>query len=403
MVFRVKPRPLRISEKKEFATFYLKFMPGRTGNENGCLGTGSPTRHRVPTHLSFVRINKMHMTTISNDPEWYEAWPDVALTPGGKLIAVFAECVTHLDRSRTRIALSESTDRGATWSAKRAVTPVTGPNEMFYNCPRIVPLRDGRLCVIVDRNLHGGKAETTPQSEVVLLFSDDEGQNWSRELPTPIRGIVPDRLLETEDGRWMIATHYLVPESGRLEAFLWHSGDQGKNWRRVKLAADPRYHLCESSLISLGNGVLAAFMRENSGLGYDCMKCLSTDNGETWSKVIPFPLPGCHRPVIGLLQEGKFLITYRFMQGGRGWLGSWCQNLFGAITDRESILTTAREGAAARIFPIDYDRSGRSDLGYSGHVQFPDGMIYVVNYIMDDAAKAQIRGYSFYLSDLVLP
>ena len=47
--------------------------------------------------------------------------------------------------------------------------------------------------------------------------------------------------------------------------------------------------------------------------------------------------------------------------------------------------------------------SPHSDTGYTGGVQFDDGEIYVVNYIMDDADKAQIRGYSFYPTDMVLP
>jgi sialidase-1 len=35
-------------------------------------------------------------------------------------------------------------------------------------------------------------------------------------------------------------------------------------------------------------------------------------------------------------------------------------------------------------------------------VQFPDGEIYVVNYIMDDAPKAQIRGYALTTADFVI-
>ena len=41
--------------------------------------------------------------------------------------------------------------------------------------------------------------------------------------------------------------------------------------------------------------------------------------------------------------------------------------------------------------PVDFDRSPVADLGYSGWVQFEDGEIYIVNYIVDDAPKAQIR------------
>jgi sialidase-1 len=52
--------------------------------------------------------------------------------------------------------------------------------------------------------------------------------------------------------------------------------------------------------------------------------------------------------------------------------------------------------------PLDFDRSPESDTGYSGWVQFVDGEIYVVNYIMDDAPKAQIRGYAFTERDMLL-
>ena len=52
---------------------------------------------------------------------------------------------------------------------------------------------------------------------------------------------------------------------------------------------------------------------------------------------------------------------------------------------------------------MDYDRSPFADTGYSGWVNFPDGEIYIVNYIVDDAwNKAQIRGYSLRMEDFLL-
>ena len=74
----------------------------------------------------------------------------------------------------------------------------------------------------------------------------------------------------------------------------------------------------------------------------------------------------------------------------------------GALTDVDSALAETRGEAHTRIFPIAYDRSPESDLGYSGHVQFDDGEIYVVTYLLDDAPKAQIRGYSFHEQDLIV-
>jgi sialidase-1 len=66
-------------------------------------------------------------------------------------------------------------------------------------------------------------------------------------------------------------------------------------------------------------------------------------------------------------------------------------------------LARTREEAQVRLFPLDYDRSPVSDTGYTGWVQFEDGEIFVVNYIVDDAPRGQIRGYGFREEDIVLP
>ena len=95
------------------------------------------------------------------------------------------------------------------------------------------------------------------------------------------------------------------------------------------------------------------------------------------------------------------LITYRFMQGGKGWVGWWTQNFFAALTDLESCRAASRKEAHTRILPLDFDRSPDSDTGYSGWVQFPDGEIYVVNYIVDDAPNGHIRGYALRESDFL--
>ena len=339
--------------------------------------------------------------TISNDPALYEAWPDVVLTGSGKLVCVFSECAHHSDRSYTRIMLAESTDDGRTWTPKRPLTEGTKGLPYYYNCARISALRDGRLVVIVDRVPATGE-NSSPQAVNVLYFSADEGKTWSGAVETPLRGIVPDKLLELDTGRWIISAHYAV--KGRLTQFCRYSDDRGKTWSdEILMAFDKRYQLCEVSILPLGGGKLVAFMRENSGLGYDCIKTMSYDNGETWGPLVEFPLPGCHRPVAGELHDGRIFITYRFMQGGKGWLGAWTQNFFAALTDAESALSVRRSDAWTRIIPVDYDRSPHSDLGYSGWVELADGSVYIVNYIVDDAIdKGQIRGYKLNVDDFLL-
>ena len=339
--------------------------------------------------------------SISRDPELYEAWPDAALAADGRLVCVFSECTHHGNRDYTRIMLADSFDRGRTWTPKRPLTEGTRNRDYYYNCARITRLRDGRLAVSVDKMPLNGESRTR-EAVNLLYFSSDNGRSWSAPAPVPLRGIVPDKLLELDNGRWIYSAHR--EDGGNLAQFLCYSDDSGKTWSDdVTVARSDRFQLCEASILPLGGGVLAAFLRENSGLGYDCKKVLSRDNGESWGEITDFPLPGCHRPVAGFLRDGRIMITYRFLQGGRGWLGSWCQNFFAALTDRESVLSEKREEASARILPVDFDRSPKSDLGYSGWVQFPDGELYIVNYIVDDAMdKGQIRGYSMFPDEFLL-
>ncbi len=341
---------------------------------------------------------KIEKFSVSNDSSVYEAFPDVMLTAGGKLICVFAECTHHMDRDYTRIMICESSDRGRTWSRKRPLSENTKGLGYFLNCPRIQQLADGRLVVVVDRILGKiGEDESREKSVIVLYFSDDMGATWNEPVETPARGIVPDRICVTPTGRWLLGSHFNDLDFGHLVQQLWYSDDKGQSWQGpVIVAKKEGLSLCEISILPVKDK-LVGFLRENSFTGLDCFKVISGDDGETWSEPVKFPLPACHRPVAGHLNDGSLFITYRFMQGGKGWLGHWTQNLFAAVTDDESALAEKREDAWTRIIPIDYDGSEISDLGYSGWVQFDDGEIYIVNYIVDDAEKAQIRGYSLIL------
>ncbi len=352
--------------------------------------------------------------SVSRDDSIYEAFPDVALTPGGKLICVFAECTHHADRSYTRIVRTDSEDRGRRWSPKR---PLSEPlrfadgDRRFWNCPRISTLSGSELAVVVDRVAKAeGDHSSAPRRENLLWFSDDEGESWRGPYETPVEGIVPDRLIELKRGphagRWLLTAHRRLsgvspPVSQQR---LWYSDDRGGSWSGpITIAESSELWLCEGSIVELPGGELVCVMRENSGLGLDAFKAISRDGGRTWSEPIALPIPACHRPVCGLLDSGAVLITHRYRQGGKGWLGWWTQNTFAAWTDVESMLAETRQAAHCRILPLDYDRSPEADTGYTGWVQFDDGEIVVVNYILDDAPKAWIRGYRLRERDIILP
>ena len=337
--------------------------------------------------------------TISRDDKIFEAWPDLSETRSGKLICIFSECTAHCDREKQRLVYCVSTDKGRSWSEKKLLAAGNGGND-YYNCPRISSLSDGRLVVVCDR-LTGPWGEDFAKLSIsqYLWFSSDEGESWSEPKILPFKGIVPDKLLELRSGRWILAAHAGSPETGKLEEYLWYSDDKGETWsERVVVASDPRYNLCEASLLECEDNKIVAFLRENSMRGEDVMKAISYDGGETWNGVYHTPMACGHRPTAGFLKDGNVLVTYRFIPGN----AATYQNTFAALLSPDGLLSTDRNAQGIRTMPLDYDRNQHADTGYTGWVQLADGEIYVANYIMDDAEKAQIRGYRFYPEDIVL-
>ena len=333
--------------------------------------------------------------SVSRSETLYSAWPDVISVGGEHLLCIFTECRHHTDRRDSRIMLCESPDGGYRWENKRPFPGLQATDDGYCNCARLSNLPDGRICVSVDRIPWRGEGSGGDREAAVLLFfSNDGGKSWSEPVKTPLHGIVPGKLTVLDSGRWLLSAQYGY--RGKLTQFLRCSDDEGKSWsRRITVAHSAKFDLCEGSLLPLGGGVVVALLREDSRLGLDCKKVISRDDGESWGPITDFPLPGCHRPVAGILNDGRVMITYRFAHGAGGF-GKFTQNFFSAFTDRESLLRLNRKECACRIVPVDYDRSPVADTGYSGWVQLPDGKVFIVNYIVDDAVdKGQIRGYHF--------
>ncbi len=342
--------------------------------------------------------------TVSRDDSIYEAFPDLTLTQDGRLLCIFEECTHHGKRDYTRLAITESSDRGRTWSPKKAFAGPTQGEPPYWNCARINTLPDGRIAVIADYIGTDERSKDHHLLENYLFISRDHGRTWDEPVLLPMQGIMPDKLIELPNGRWLTACHVKNPDTDFLKVWLWYSDDQGANWTGPITVADHTgLNLCEVSIIPVDENVLIATLRENSFGGWDAYKTISRDGGLTWSDPVQLPIPACHRPTAGWLKDGRALITCRLMQGGQGWVGWWTQTTLAVLTDQQSLLAESRKEAHTRIMPLDYDRSPESDTGYTGWVQFDDGEIYVVNYVLDDAPKAQIRGYSFRPDDLVLP
>ncbi|MBE5733305.1 MAG: exo-alpha-sialidase [Clostridiales bacterium] len=338
--------------------------------------------------------------TVSKDDSIYEAWPDVAMTNSGKLIAIFTECEHHLNRDKSRLVLKESYDRGETWGEKiffsereDGGSQHTVSGKPHYNCARIGKLRNGKMYIICDR-IYG---QEYLKSEIYVWIGNEEGTQWGEPILVPLTGIVPDKITEIDNGRIIVSAHFgNFENNNKLTQYLVYSDDGMKTWSKpIVVASHPDMNLCEASILQY-NGALIAFLRENSGKGYDILKTISYDNGETWSEIYNTPMDCGHRPVSGFLKDGRVMVTYRYIPRGT-------TNMFSAFLRAEGLLKTNRYDQPIRIMPLDYDRNPSPDLGYTGWVQFDDGEIFVINYIKDDAEKAYIRGYKFRPEDIELP
>ena len=338
--------------------------------------------------------------TVSRDDSVYECFPDVVKTKSGKLICVFRESTHHGDLNGSRLVYTESTDGGKTWGEKHALTPRMDAS-FAYNCPRISELPSGELIIICDVLNRIVDEDLLENCEQHIFRSLDDGKTWSAPEALPFKGIVPDKYQVLSNGRHIFGIHRRDPETRKLTQYAYYSDDGGKTWSEAVIASDNRYELCEVSIVEI-NGVLVAFMRENSGLGYSCKKAFSYDFGATWEGVYDTNIDCCHRPVVAKCENGMYLMTYRYMQGGKGWLGHWTQNLFGAFFNERTALAKERKEQSVRIFPISFDRSAKSDMGYSGWVELEKDRFYVVNYLLDDAPKAQIKGYEFEMNDVII-
>ena len=339
--------------------------------------------------------------TVSRDDSVYECFPDLVKTPSGKLICVFRESAHHADIAGNRLVTVESLDGGKTWSNKRGLTKKYDA-AYAYNCARISLMPDGSLVILCDKLDRTVSEDDLKDCEQHIFRSYDDGNTWTGPEILPIRGIVPDKYQILSNGRHLFGVHRRIAETGKLAQYCYYSDDEGKTWTESLVASDARYQLCEVSIVEVEDGTLVAFMRENSGKGLPCFKSISRDHGTTWEGVYETNIYSCHRPVVDKCATGNYFMTYRFMQGGKGWLGCVYQNLFGAFFTKETALATEKRGQQVRIFPIAYDRSPKADMGYSGWVQLDDGSFFVVNYMLDDAPKAQIKGFAFDRDDVLI-
>lgn len=132
----------------------------------------------------------------------------------GRYLGLYHKGPEGRDRSPLQVLQTITADGGLTWSKPAVVAAVEGKNPCE---PFVFRSPDGReLCALLRENTHKGDS--------LMMFSENEGETWSKPVDTPW-GLTGDRHIgvHTPDGRMVVAfrdTALNSPTRGHFVAWV---------------------------------------------------------------------------------------------------------------------------------------------------------------------------------------
>ncbi len=340
--------------------------------------------------------------TIARDDALYEAFPDLCMLSGERLLCTYRESDYHVGTT-SQIMLIESNDRGRTWTNKRPLHFRRSIDETksVWNNPRLTRLPDGRIVALLDMDHSEYDGTRKPNSlhcyQSFLSFSEDDGETWSDPHLTEVEGLCPDRVFAASDDHWLIATtHFFGRFPGAFRLQVAHSFDGGQTWPIAALGAEEDgFQHDEPSILRLPDGRFLMVMRENVHTHRPSHYVISEDEGRVWSTPRPTPFFG-DRPGGGILQSGRILVTYRNVEPAADEKTMVLGRNPGTWAWRGDLAGLTGSGGESSFLELEHDGCGNhGDFGYSGWVQFDDGEIFCIYHHRDDAPKSYIRGCRF--------
>jgi len=242
----------------------------------------------------------------------YICFPDVIMADDGRLIVAYNESDRHVTPDRRALRVRQSLDEGKNWGE------IINMGDHMSHCPRLVMLDKGEILL--------------SDSNRIFHNSQDNGDTWQRlDVAGPAHDMI-DRVIDFGDDTFLTTGHahrgtaeQPAIRQAPAEQMVYRSDNRGQNWLPISVIGRERnLVLCEASMVRLEDGRVLALMRENSFVYEPMYLCISEDEGDTWSDPMPTPLIG-HRPTMGLIPDGRLLVTYRNVapdMGTSAWVGT---------------------------------------------------------------------------------
>ena len=294
----------------------------------------------------------------------------------GEIGAVVRGGAMHLGRGG-RLDFVKSPDNGLTWSEPVVVLD-TGLDDRN---PAFGQAKDGTLVVAAfryDKYTPDGEYDpsSTNPSDVLLVYSHDNGTRWSAPKRFPMRNFAwlspYGRMLTLDDGTMVLHCYgNTVPLSGdtdivedekRNASYLFWSQDGGKTWSDpTRIARD--YN--ETSILPLGNKHWVAALRSHLE-GQFTAVAHSYDNGKTWTEPQRVTRTSEHPPDLVQLTDGRILMAFGERNKPYG---------VHALLSSDEGKTWDKEHEFVLV-----DHATSTDCGYPSSVVLPDGRVLTVYY-----------------------
>jgi len=298
-------------------------------------------------------------------------FPVLCAMQNGEIGAILRGGAMHIGRGG-RLDFVKSADNGLNWSEPVVVID-TGLDDRN---PAIGQATDGTLVVAAfryDKYKPNGEydSSSTNPSDVLLVYSSDNGATWSAPKRFPMRKfgwLSPYGKIFTLDDGMMILHCYgnTVPLSGdtdvvedekRNASYLFRSQDGGKTWGEpTRIALD--YN--ETSILPLDKEHWLAALRSHLKGQFTAVSH-SDNGGKTWTEPKKVTRASEHPPDLLRLSDGRILMTFGERNRPYG-VHALVSSDGGKTWDRKHELVLV-------------DHATSTDCGYPSSVLLPDGRV----------------------------
>ncbi len=199
----------------------------------------------------------------------------------------------------------------------------------------------------------------------MVMYSDDEGQNWSapERLPEGILGPIRNQPIRLKS-EVILSPSSTEPTHELWKSHIERSTDGGKSWTKIDIPSPNSVKVIQPTLLLYAGNKIQALMRSNRNV---IMESWSEDEGLSWSEVQPTNISHPNSGIDAItLRSGVKLLVNNPVKSGNTW-----------ETGRNKLdLYYSEDGKNWKdIFQLEDHEEG--EFSYPDILQTRDGLVHI--------------------------